>query len=85
MQKRKQLFESLYKDPYTVKSKLSLIIYSDVAEQVRHWLAVVDAADGLSQDHAHVHGLYLWALQFLHLMWDGVRHYYLFGGGEVRG
>lgn len=68
----------LYKDfPFTVRSELSLIINSDVAEQVGHGLAIVDAADGLGQDHAHIHRLDLRALQFLHLMWDGVRYHHL--------
>lgn len=36
---------------------LFLVVHGDVAEQVGHGLSVVDAADGLSQNHTDVHRL----------------------------
>lgn len=61
----------------------SLVVHADVAEQVGHGLAVVDAADGLRQDHADVHGFDLGTLQLLELVGDGVGHHHL-GGGVKR-
>lgn len=56
------------------------VVHADVAEQVGHGLAVVDAADGLRQDHADVHRLDLRTLQLLNLVGDRVGHHHL--GGE---
>lgn len=33
------------------------VVDRDVVEQISHGLLVVDAADGLSQDHADIHSL----------------------------
>lgn len=57
-----------------------LVVHADVAEQVGHGLAVVDAADGLRQDHADVHRLDLGTLQLLELVGDRVGHHHLSGG-----
>lgn len=63
-----------------------LVVHADVAEQVGHGLAVVDAANGLRQDHADVHRFDLGALQLLQLVGDGVGHHHLsMGGGGRRG
>lgn len=56
------------------------VVHADVAEQVGHGLAVVDAADGLRQDHADVHRFDLRTLQLLNLVGDRVGHHHL--GGE---
>lgn len=58
------------------------VVHADVAEQVGHGLAVVDAADGLRQDHADVHRFDLRTLQLLYLVGDRVGHHHL--GGEKR-
>lgn len=58
------------------------VVHADVAEQVGHGLAVVDAADGLRQDHADVHRFDLRTLQLLNLVGDRVGHHHL--GGEKR-
>lgn len=57
--------------------KLSLIVYGDVPEEVSHGLAVVDTADGLGQDHAHIHRFDLGTLQLLYFVWDGVCNHHL--------
>ena len=53
------------------------VVHGDVAEQVGHGLPVVDAADGLGQDHADVHGLDLGTLELLQLVGHGVGHHHL--------
>ena len=53
------------------------VVHSDVAEQVGHGLPVVDASDGLGQNHADVHRLDLGALQLLHLVRNRVGHHHL--------
>lgn len=53
------------------------VINSDVAEQIGHGLSVVDAADGLSQDHTDVHRFDFWTLQLLNLMRNSVGHHNL--------
>lgn len=53
------------------------VVHADVAEQVRHGLPVVDAADGLREDHADVHRFDLGTLELLELVGDGVGHHHL--------
>lgn len=53
------------------------VVHGDVAEQIRHGLSVVDAADGFGQDHAHVHRFDFGTLQFLQVMGHGVGHHHL--------
>lgn len=53
------------------------VIHSDVAEQVGHGLSIVDATDGLSQDHTDIHSFDFWTLQLLNLMWNSVGHHHL--------
>jgi len=53
------------------------VVHSDVAEQVGHGLPVVDAADGLRQDHADVNGFDLWTLELLELVGNRVGHHHL--------
>ena len=53
------------------------VIHSYVAEQVRHGLPVVDAADGLRQDHADVDCFDLWTLELLQLVGNRVGHHHL--------
>lgn len=48
--------------------RVASVVQSDVSEQIGHGLAVVDAPDGLSQDHTHVHGFDFWTLELLHIM-----------------
>lgn len=55
----------------------SLVVHGDVAEQVSHGLSIVDAADGLGQNHADVHRLDFGTLQLLHFMGDCVSHHHL--------
>jgi len=55
----------------------SLVVHGDVAEQVGHGLPVVDAADGLRQYHADIHGLDFGTLELLDFMGDGVGHHHL--------
>lgn len=57
--------------------QVALVIHGDVAEQVGHGLSVVDAADGLSQNHADIHCLDFRTLEFLDFMRDGVGHHHL--------
>lgn len=38
------------------------VIHSDVAEQIGHGLSVVDAPDGLGQDHTDIHSFDFWTL-----------------------
>lgn len=63
----------------------ALVVHTYVAEQVGHGLAVVDAADGLRQDHADVHRFDLGTLQLLELMGDGVGHHHLSGADMEKG
>lgn len=60
-----------------------LVVHCDVAEQVGHGLPIVDASDGLGQDHTDVHCLDLWTLELLYLVRDGVSHHHL--GGRQTG
>lgn len=53
------------------------VVHADVAEQVRHGLPVVYAADGLRQDHADVHRFDLGTLELLELVGNGVGHHHL--------
>lgn len=53
------------------------VVHGDVAEQIRHGLSVVDAADGFGQDHAHVHRFDFGTLQFLQVMGHSVGHHHL--------
>lgn len=53
------------------------IIHSYIAKQVRHGLPVVDAANGLWQDHADVYRLDLWTLELLQLVRNRVGHHHL--------
>lgn len=53
------------------------VIHGDVAEQIGHGLSVVDAPDGLSQDHTHIHSFDFWTLQLLHLVGNSVGHHHL--------
>ncbi len=62
---------------YTSPSVCWLVVYGDIAEQVGHGLPVVNASDGLGQDHTDIHCLDLRTLQFLHLMRDSVGHHHL--------
>lgn len=66
------------------KGPPALVVHADVAEQVGHGLPVVDAADGLRQDHADVHRFDLGTLQLLVLVGDGVGHHHLRGAGGER-
>ena len=64
------------------------VVHAYVAEQIGHGLSVVDAADGLRQDHADVHRFDLWTLELLELVRNGVGHHHLRGEEhriEVRG
>lgn len=58
------------------------VVHADIAEQVGHGLSVVDAADGLRQDHADVDRFDLWTLELLELVGDRVGHHHLGGRGE---
>lgn len=60
------------------------VVHSDIAEQVGHGLSVVDAADGLRQDHADVHRFDLRTLELLELVGDRVGHHHLGGGGDKK-
>lgn len=53
------------------------VIHSDVSEQIGHGLSVVDAPDGLSQDHTDIHCFDFWTLQLLHIMRHSVGHDHL--------
>lgn len=53
------------------------VVHGDVAEQIGHGLSVVDAPDGLGQDHTHVDSFDFGTLQLLHLMRNSVGHHYL--------
>ena len=53
------------------------VVHSYVAEQVGHGLPVVDAADGLRQDHADVHRFDFGTLELLELVWNRVGHHHL--------
>lgn len=53
------------------------VVDSDVAEQVGHGLPVVGPPDGLSEDHADIHGFDFWTLKLLPLMRNGVGHHHL--------
>lgn len=53
------------------------VVHSDVAEQISHGLSIVDAPDGLSQDHTDIHSFDFWTLQLLHLMRNSVGHHHL--------
>lgn len=55
----------------------ALVVHGDVTEQIGHGLSVVDTADGLGEDHAHVHRLDLRTLELLHLMGHCVGHHHL--------
>lgn len=55
----------------------ALVINSDVAEQIGHGLAVVDPPDGLRENQADIHSLYLGALQLLHFVRNCVGHHHL--------
>lgn len=55
------------------------VIHSYVAEQVGHGLPIVDAADGLRQDHADVDCFDLWTLELLQLVGNRVGHHHLRG------
>lgn len=57
----------------------SSVIYCDVTEQVSHGLSIVDASDGLGQDHTDVHCLDLGTLELLDLMRDCIGHHHLGG------
>lgn len=59
------------------------VVHADVPEQVGHGFSVVDAADGLRQDHADVHRFDLWTLELLQLVGDGVGHHHLWGSEET--
>lgn len=54
-----------------------LVFQGDVAEQVRHGFFVVDAPNGLGQQHTDVDRLDFVALHLLDLVWDRVRHHNL--------
>lgn len=56
---------------------MASVVDRDVAEQTGHGLPVVDAADGLSQDHADIHSFDFAALELLHVMGHGVGHHHL--------
>lgn len=58
-------------------ASVALVIHSDVTEQIGHRLSIVDAADGLSQDHTDVHSFDFWTLQLLHFMRHSVGHHHL--------
>ncbi len=64
-------------EDYHIFSCFKPVIHSDVAEQVGHGLSVVDAADGLWQDHANVDCFDLWTLELLELVGDRVGHHHL--------
>lgn len=53
------------------------VIHCDVAEQIGHGLSVVDAPDGLGQDHADVHGFDFGTLQLLDVVRHGVGYHHL--------
>lgn len=53
------------------------VVHGDVAEQIGHGLSIVDASDGLSQNHTHIHSFDFWTLQLLHLMRYSVGHHHL--------
>ena len=53
------------------------VLQCDVAEQVRHGLLVVDAADGLGQQDANVHRFDFMALHLLDFVRDRVGHHHL--------
>lgn len=53
------------------------VIQSDVTKQIGHGLSVVDAPDGLSQDHTDIHSFDFWTLQLLDLMRYSVGHHHL--------
>lgn len=55
----------------------ALVVHGDVAEQVGHGLPVVDAADGLGQNHADVHRLDFGTLELLDFVRDGVGYHHL--------
>ncbi len=57
------------------------VIHSYVAKQVGHGLSVVDAADGLRQDHGDVYCFDLWTLELLELVGNRVGHHHLEGEG----
>ena len=61
------------------------VIHSDIAEQVGHGLSVVDAADGLRQDHADVDCFNLWTLELLEFVGDRVGHHHLGGDKKKKG
>lgn len=58
-------------------SEAASVVHCNVAEQVSHGLAVVDAANGLGEDHADVHGFDFWTLQLLNLVRNSVGHHHL--------
>lgn len=53
------------------------VVHGDVAEQIRHGLSVVDAANGFGQDHAHVHRFDFGTLQLLQVVGHSVGHHHL--------
>lgn len=53
------------------------VVHSDVAEQISHGLSVVDAPDGLGQDHTDIYSFDFWTLKLLHLMRNSVGHHHL--------
>ena len=55
------------------------VVHSDVAEQIGHGLSIVDAADGLSQDHTDINSFDLGTLQLLYLVRHRVGHHHLEG------
>ena len=62
----------------------SSVIYCDVTEQVSHGLSIVDASDGLGQDHTDVHCLDLGTLELLDLVRDCISHHHLGGDKDTK-
>jgi len=53
------------------------VVDSNVAEQIRHGLSVVDPPDGLRQDHTDVHSFDFRTLELLHIVRHSVGHHHL--------